>query len=457
MRFSNIRTHFYLSWMSMLMLIPVGMKGQSTVLDRYVEEGIANNLQIAKQQLAIGQQQLRIEEAKAKYLPSLRLQANYLTSSGGRLISFPLGDLLNPAYGALNEITGSNSFPTLDNQSFQLTPINYLDARLYLSQPIFNTAIKQNKLAQSSLKEMEEAQMEVFVNNLRKDIKVSYLNFLKTYEVLAIYDSTEILLREVLSFNEKLVRYDKATVDATANVELELAKLASDRAMMLQQQAVAQAYFNTLLNRELNSSIQIDSELVMQQVNSISLVEMYQRALASRQELQQLDAAIKANESLTKLNQQAFLPSLGLEASAGYQNEDDFFSSEAQLATVGLGLTWNIFEGGQRKKRVQQSQIESAKLLKDKEMVQQQIQLQLINAWHAVIAARRQMEADQVAVKSAETVFDITNKRYRNEQALLIEYLDARTKLTQANITQSISKFDYVIRQVELEAAVGNN
>ena len=64
----------------------------------------------------VAQRLAALDQARALYLPSLDLSARYTRANGGRTIDFPVGDLLNPVYATLNQITGSARFPAVQNQ-----------------------------------------------------------------------------------------------------------------------------------------------------------------------------------------------------------------------------------------------------------------------------------------------------------------------------------------------------
>ncbi|MEO0471902.1 MAG: TolC family protein [Bacteroidota bacterium] len=438
-----------------LLLLPLWTFGQGGVLERYVDEAFAQNLGLGKAQTDLEVQRLKVEEAKGKYLPTVSLNASYLLATGGRGLNFPVGTLFNPVYSTLNQLTGENQFPTdLEDLDIQFTPTDFYDVRLFVSQPLFNPAIYLNHKAQQELISVQEAKIEVAKAELRKNVAVNYYNYLKTFDVLRIYDSTEVMLEEVLRFNRKLVENDKATADVVATVQFELDKLQSDRVNILKNQQVVQAYFNTLLHRPLDSPIEIDPQLKEQAQPLSSLEELQGRAESGRQELAQLQAAIQANQYITTLNRRSMLPSLGLEISGGYQGEGVSFANDQRLGTIALGMNWTLFEGKQRKSRVAQSRLQSRQLQSDLEMVKEQIQVQVIQSWHGFKAAESKLLSERSALVSAEKSFQIVNKRYKNQQALLVEYLDARTRYTNARIALSLAEFDLLISQAELKRAV---
>ncbi|MEM1328352.1 MAG: TolC family protein [Bacteroidota bacterium] len=429
---------------------------QSSLLDQYITTGLDNNLTLIKERIALEQQQTKVKEAYGKFMPTVDFRADYLLAAGGRDIAFPIGDLLNPVYGSLNQLTGESRFPTnLENVNEQFLPNNFHDTRFVISQPLFNTAIYYNHKAQEQLVAVQDAKILAYQVELKKDIKTAYFNYLKTARVLTIYDSTEVLLREVMRINQKLVKYDKATEDVIYSVDYELQQLASDRARTQQQQILAKSYFNTLLHRDLESDIEADATLINTTAAIYDPQTMVSQALQKRPEIQQIERGIIAGQIAETLQEKTKLPSIGLQAQAGFQGFGYNFDFDDQAyVTLGVGLQWNIFDGKQKKHRLQQAQLETQQLRQDLELVKQQIELQVRDAWYSVQAAERQLQAERAALRSAQKSFRLIQKRYAADQAILVEFLDARTKMTNAAIAVSISEYDLLIQQAQLERAL---
>ena len=176
-------------------------------------------------------------------------------------------------------------------------------------------------------------------------------------------------------------------------------------------------------------------------------------ALQARPEIKQIERGILAQQTVEELQQRSNLPTLGLQVQAGFQGFGYTFEDQA-YATVGFGLQWNIFEGKQKQHRLQQTQLETQKLRQDLAIVKQQIELQIRDAWYSVQAAKQKLQAEQAALTSAEKSFRIIQKRYGVDKAILVEYLDAKTKMTNARIALSVSEYDLLIQQAKLERSL---
>lgn len=107
----RMNEHFIQVCCWLALLLPVSLQGQMSIVDEYVSEALANNLNLRSYQLSAAKQQSRVEQAKRLWQPNMDVNASCLFAEGGRTIVFPVGDLSNPVYGTLNRLTATQSFP----------------------------------------------------------------------------------------------------------------------------------------------------------------------------------------------------------------------------------------------------------------------------------------------------------------------------------------------------------
>jgi outer membrane protein len=442
--------------LSCLVALATGTTLQAqSVLDSYVQMGLESNLALQQRDLSVEKSRQVLREAKGLFYPQVSFQASYSLAGGGRTLEFPIGDLLNPIYGTLNQLTGSEQFPTdLENVNEQFAPNNFQETKFRVVQPLFNTDIYYNHRVKAQLVQLEAATVEVYRRELIKEIKTAYLGFLQSRSVLDIYQETEGLLQEILRVNQRLVENDKATPDAIYRAEFELSKLDQEKATAQSQYQTAMAYVNFLLNRPLETTLDIDSTLIPEAM-VFRLDELETQALQGRAEMDQLQLAQAANLEAIALEKGRRLPQVNAVLDVGFQGFGyQFQEQEYWLALASLN--WNIFQGFQRQARQQQNQIEQARLQLQQQEVSQQIQLQVREAYFQVQAARSAVRAAQSGLRSAGQAFRINQKKYAQDQASLLELLDARTQFTAAQISLSIARYDWLSKLAALEYAVGN-
>ena len=439
------------------MLLSLILQSQGTsVLDQYVDQALSNNLSLQRISLSEARQSTIVDQAQKRWQPNVDLNANYLFAEGGRKLLFPIGDLFNPAYGALNQLTGTEQFPTdLENVETQLTPNNFIDANLTITKPIINSAIKHNVLIQKALLNLSAADRNIQRNELTFQVKQAYYNYCKTNQGAKILEHNLELLGDVLKFNKKLIKYDKATPDVISDINYQEALLYSQVDGLKEQQEMSKMLFNTLLNRDLSADIIIDTSLFANVVFSNNeLASLIQQAVKARPELAKLKIVDQVNDLNVQRIEKSGQPTLGVQGAIGIQAQEFSFDEGGPLYTVGLNLGWNIWDGGLRKKQLEELEIAKQQNNLETQIAEQQITLEVGQVYHKLRMLYANLSAEEAAIEAATTSYNAINNRYRNDRALLIELLTAQSKLTSSELNKVLLKIDILIAQAELKRII---
>ncbi|MEM9930431.1 MAG: TolC family protein, partial [Bacteroidota bacterium] len=412
---------------------------------------------LANTQLQLTQQQNQQEQARRNWRPSVDFQGSYLFAQGGRLIQFPIGDLFNPVYGALNQITQSSDFPTdLENENIQLTPNNFLDLQLQVQQPIFNSAIRYNQAIQDEILRLREIDQDIAKRELNYQVKTAYYDYLKTFEGLRILAASDELLQDVLRVNQRLVQYDKATAEVVADTEYQIAQLASQKAQLETQQTLAKALFNLLLQKDLSADITVDSSILATiDLTDVSLTERYDQALGNYLELRQVDQAYAINSLNRERIQASARPTLGAFGGVGYQTENFQTDIGGPLFTLGVSMQVNLFDGGKRKLQVEALQMEQEMLGNNRRQLEQQLEIGLLQQQQQLRQLRQQMTAETTQVEAAATSLRLTRSRYENNKVILLQLLEAENRYQTSQLQQLLTKYDYLKVLAELDRLTG--
>lgn len=424
----------------------------STVLEVYIQEGLKQNLGLKQERLEIEKSVENINQAKANFMPKVTFNPTYSLAAGGRKLDFPIGDLLNPVYSTLNQLTKTNNFPQVENVNQQLAPNNFHDTKLSFQYPIFNTDIRYNLLIQRDLLSAQEAKKRVLENEIRYAITTAYLQYLQTLEAQKIYQVSRSLLTDFVKFNEKLVSNNVATKDVVYSAEYEVSKLDQQVATLEKNRQSVQVFLNYLMNRDFSTEIIADTNLVNGYIGfPTSLIQAKEDALKNRQEISQISTNIKVSENAVKLQQMnAIRPQFFVGGNMGFQGFGYTFKNQA-YAIGQLGLSWDIYHGYEKKSKIQQAKIQKNILDTKLEEVKQQIQLQVSQAYFELEAAKKSLVTAQDGTKKAEKYFKIVESRYRNGQSIMIEYLRASDDIITARLQESIAKYDILVKQAALD------
>jgi outer membrane protein TolC len=190
--------------LAVIFFTKANLYAQTPLLDAYVQAGLENNLGLKQQGFVLQKNLLALQEAKTLFRPSVNFNTTYSTAQGGRTISIPVGDLMNPVYSTLNLLTQTKAFPQIENVNEQLVPKNFYDARFKTQMPLLNAEIRFNQSIKQSQIGLQQTEIQLFKRELTKDIKVAYFNYLKAAEAVRIYDNALVLLRESERVNKWL-------------------------------------------------------------------------------------------------------------------------------------------------------------------------------------------------------------------------------------------------------------
>src|SRR5215203_3867819 len=135
-------------------------------LEDYIFYGLDHNLVLEQKEISLDQAQQSLQIAKSYFLPSINVLADYTSGQGGRSIEFPIGDLLNPVYSSLNQLTQSDQFPQLENVKTNFFPKNFYDAKVRTSLPLINSDLYINKNIQGQKILLKEYEVETYRRQL---------------------------------------------------------------------------------------------------------------------------------------------------------------------------------------------------------------------------------------------------------------------------------------------------
>ncbi|MEM8568043.1 MAG: TolC family protein [Bacteroidota bacterium] len=431
--------------------------GQPGILETYIETGLQNNQQLIREQLDVEIQREVLREAKGKFLPDIFVDASYIRADGGRIIAVPAGDLVNPAYAGLNQLFGSEQFPAnIENVNEQFLPDNFHETKIRLIQPILNTDIYFNRRIQQSQLSAREARQKAFENQLINRIKEAYYNHLSAKEQLAILSATRSILLELVRVSKSQVANDKATKEVIFGAQAELSQLESEIAGAERQEKVSGIFFNYLIGRDLNDSILVEEEEVLETSQPQRLADLTNTALNQRQEISEINFGLEASQSRTLLNKRYVVPEISLVGDLGFQGFGYEFDDTQDFWFLSVGLTWPIFQGHQNKARIQQAVLQEKQLTSRLKETQDLIALEVAEAYYAYEEALKTMEARRAERESAQENFRIIEKKYAQNQVIQVAFNEARNTYTTAQLQEVITKYKVKIRKAALDAAIAH-
>lgn len=407
-----------------------------TVLDRYIQQAFANNQGLQQRNFQLEKSLLALKEAKAFFYPHVSLDGSYTKASGGRTIDIPIGDMLNGVYSTLNNLTNSNQFPQLPNQSVQLNPDNYYDAHLRTTLPLINTEIWYAQKMRKEAISLQQATVNVYKRELAKDMKTAYYQYYQAAKAVEIYQTAVAQVQENIRVNKSFLDNGVRNSTALTRAQAELQKIETSITEAKNKQQNAQAYFNFLMNESLTAPIILDSTLLA----PVQLLSTDNTgSAANREELVQLTQQKKIADLQYRLSSSYLIPKLSTFLDLGAQNFDWKVNDQARYYIWGINLQWDLFAGGQRKYKAQQAASDRQVLEASYNETNSALQLQVNTAQNNYRTATASFANAQTQVQFAEKYYNDQLKVYKAGQLLYIELLDAQNQLTSARLQVAVA------------------
>jgi len=447
---------------------------QGSPLDEYIRLGLDSNLALHQRNFDLSRSQLDLKRARSLFYPQAGFSSQYTLANGGRSQEIPIGDLLNGVYSSLNQLTGSNKFPQVANQSIQFLPNDFHDTKMEVTVPILNTDLLHNKEVTTETINTRRADRDVYRRDLVRNIRQAYYQYLQAGKAQDIYATALLLVKENLRVSQKFVENNMATREVVLRAQAQVSGVRSSLIESGNDLRNAAAYFNFLLNRPLESPIRIDSSLMTWQLPaetgdqeasgqhvsaavtlpgfpSFAGTTTQTSVNAGREEFSRLRSYQHILQSNLKWDRNYLIPQLNAFYDVGYQGYGFHFNGTQFYQLAGLNLIWPLFKANDNKYKIQQARIDIDAIDDQYRQLTEQLTLEqqiTVNNYNSSFEALR-AQADEVS--SAREAYRLAEKRFDEGSALQVELIDARTQMTNAEIRYSQGRLAALNRAADME------
>lgn len=407
---------------------------QNTILDQYIQQAFTNNKGLKDQHFQLEKAMAALQEARSLFGPNVTFLGSYTKAAGGRTIDIPIGDMLNPVYSSLNQLTNSHQFPQVENASVLLSPDNFYDAKFRTSLPLINAEIYYNQKIKKEQLTRQQASLNVYKRQLVQDIKTAYYQYYQATQAVAIYNNALALIQENIRINESMVRNGIRNNTALYRSQTEKEKTDASISKAVNEQQNAKAYFNFLLNRGLEENITLDSSLLS------GIRDIPSGGIQGREELLEYKSAATTYRLNEKLQQSYLIPKLSTFLDLGSQATGMRLDDKSRYYLFGVNLEWTLFGSHKYKYRIKQAGLDIQAINNATDRATESMQLQSYQATNNYHTALRNFVTAQSQLSFAQRYYRDQLKVYKEGQLLYIELLDAQNQLTQAQLQMAVTQ-----------------
>ena len=193
----------------------------------------------------------------------------------------------------------------------------------------------------------------------------------------------------------------------------------------------------------------------LQQTNNIKTIEEYEQlALMARNDINALALRKKSAELGIKSAKTDYYPSLALTAGYIAANLPKFLTI-TNAVTVGVGVKYSLSSLWKTKSKMEQADARVQQIAATQEMLNDNIRLQINQAYQAFLLSRKKIEVYKKAVEQATENYRITKNKYDNSLATTTDLLDADVAQLQTKLNVSNATGDAVVAYNKLLQTAG--
>lgn len=293
---------------------------------------------------------------------------------------------------------------------------------------------------------------EKVVRQIKLQVIDAYYGVIKARQLLEVARSSVASVKSLLDttqafFNQGMIPKNNLLEAQVRYAETEQGLISAENAVM-----IAEANFNLLLVRQLSEDVDIDTEIPVAR-QDLSLDQALQTAYDSRQEIR---AAILQAENARKgmtVARSRFMP--GVAATYTYTRSGEDPDVKEDEWKVGVGLNWNLFEGGSSLWSYNKARYASIKADYLLESLRNMVTLEVKSAYLNTLEAHSRLKVAEKAIDQAQENFRIEKDRYNLQVSTITDVLRAQTLLEQAKNNLITARADQARAFAALMAAMG--
>lgn len=428
--------------------------GSDFTLQDAIDFAIANNVEVKNAQLAIADAEQQINERRATGLPQIDADVGY-----DRYLQVP-ASVLPSAFEELIRLGNGGELPDDFSRRVSFFFKHNFTAGVNLRSMIFDgsyfTGIKAAKLYREYAREDLKARQQ----SVKNSVVQAYLPVLIVEKNLEIIDKNIKNVQDLL-FNVK-ASYQEGFVEQldVDRLELSLANLEVEKENLDRQKEVAINFLKLTLNYPGDKDLKPvdDLENLLTPVRADLLdgnINYYNRL-----EYKVAETGLQLNDVNVDYNRSFYLPTLSLNAAYNqtYQGNQLFGDPQgfwAPTALVGLSLKIPIFDGLDKKSKIERARLEREIAQNQLDQLADVIDTEVINARIQYKSAQKRLQSQEKNLQLAEKIYNTTQIKYNEGVGTSLELNQAEGDLyqTQRNYTQAM--YDLLVAKMDLEIALG--
>jgi cobalt-zinc-cadmium efflux system outer membrane protein len=347
--------------------------------------------------------------------------------------------------------TPTVTFPRGSEEATVL-PDRFARLALVASQPLYRAGVRDAWSRFRSMRDAASAELARARNALIRDVRKAYVQALTARAMTAVAREA----REVAAQHRALVvRMIEAGLAAPRDLSVAEGDLAeAEEGVVRADNGLRLALSD--LQRLIGSREPVDADSLAEPgagAADSTADDLLRSALRLRPELIALRKGIQAAEAGVALARAQGGPEVALQCSVARQTPSAFVPRD--WAALGLAVSWPLRDGGKRHADAEEARVRLDQLRARLDEAEAGIRLETQSAIAGIEAARSRIALCERRLKAAHDALEITEIRYEQRAATILELSGARLAVSRAAAACCEARSDLFLANAELKYATG--
>lgn len=300
-----------------------------------------------------------------------------------------------------------------------------------------------------------EDQLATVIQDVKLHVAERYVAVLRAESAVKVAESYVVSLRTHTEDTRK--RFELGDVPQNDYLATAVTLADAEQQLLQARNALdyARAAYNRALGRPLAAPVSLDPALDIDRLvpQAAGLPELVDNARRQRHELSALDARRSALRREADGVRASKKPQLAL--AGGYTYLENEFLTDDEFLMAGVSVTWNLFDGGQVRKRSAAIDRKAAAIGHQRDDLESMIELQVRRAWNDRIEAMSRLDVAKTAVNQAEENLRVVRNRYAAGASTNADVLDGEALRERALSNRDTARFEVELARLRLARATG--
>ncbi len=436
----------------MLLVLPGMAFGQESTkvmtLEETIEYAMTNNISIKNAFLNIADAEQQIFERRATGIPQVNGTVNYQ-----RYLQVPVQPLPTALVEFIRVLNPNGEVQT--EGSFFLR--NNFNAGINLEAMIFEGSYFVALKAARAYRNFVQQELVSQKREVKNNVINAFLPVVLVNTNLEILDKNIGNLEKLLNETKELYKAGFVEQLDIDRQELSLLNLKTERDNLVRQKENAMSALKFAMGHPIDEALTVAGRLedMEMEVGDEDLVADIN--YSGRPEMGLADLNIELNELNLRLNKSYYLPSIRGNGAYTYSFQGNTFKDGfwAPSAYVGLNLNVPIFDGFDKKAKVQRVKIDLEEAANQKTDLRRGITLEVQTGRTNYLSAREKLESQRKNLSLAERIYNTTQIKYKEGVGSSLEVTQAEQSLYTSQSNYLTALYDVIKAKSDLEQALG--